>query len=63
MKITFYGHASLGIEVVETHFVDPYICKSKAAHINIDDLQANYILTHAHGDHILDVGHSEKNKQ
>lgn len=58
MKITFYGHASLGIEVAGKHIlVDPYISANpKAAHIDINTLQADFILlTHAHGDHILDV--------
>lgn len=58
MKITFYGHASLGIEIGGKHvIVDPYISpNSKASHINVDALQADYILlTHAHGDHIADV--------
>ena len=58
MKITFYGHASLGIEVNGKHIiVDPYISVNpKANHIDINALQADFILlTHAHGDHILDV--------
>lgn len=58
MKITFYGHASLGIEVGGKHIlVDPYISANpQAAHIDIAALKADYILlTHAHGDHILDV--------
>lgn len=58
MKITFYGHASLGVEVAGKHvLVDPYIsANSKAAHIDIHALKADYILlTHAHQDHILDV--------
>ena len=58
MKITFYGHASLGIEVNNVHIlVDPYISANpKAEHINIEELKADYILlTHAHQDHILDV--------
>ncbi|MBD0824539.1 MULTISPECIES: metal-dependent hydrolase [Aestuariibaculum] len=58
MKITFYGHASLGIEVNDVHIlVDPFIsANEKASHINIDELKADYILvTHAHQDHILDV--------
>ncbi|MFV8376127.1 metal-dependent hydrolase [Flavobacterium sp. LB1P71] len=58
MKITFYGHASLGIEVGGKHIiVDPFISANpKASHIDIDTLKADYILiTHAHGDHILDV--------
>ena len=58
MKITFYGHASLGIEVSGKHIlVDPYISANpQANHIGINTLKADFILlTHAHGDHILDV--------
>ncbi|KQB42311.1 MULTISPECIES: metal-dependent hydrolase [Flavobacterium] len=58
MKITFYGHASLGIEVGGKHIiVDPFITGNpKAAAIDINTLKADYILlTHAHGDHVLDV--------
>lgn len=58
MKITFYGHSSLGIEIGGKYIiVDPYISANpNAAHINIDAIQADYIfLTHAHGDHVLDV--------
>lgn len=58
MKITYYGHASLGIEVNGKFLVvDPFITENElASHININDIKADYILiTHAHGDHILDV--------
>ncbi|MCL4124021.1 UNVERIFIED_CONTAM: hypothetical protein GTU68_042570 [Idotea baltica] len=58
MKITFYGHASLGIQIEDIHIlVDPFISGNpKASHISIESLQADYILlTHAHQDHILDV--------
>jgi L-ascorbate metabolism protein UlaG (beta-lactamase superfamily) len=58
MKITFYGHSCIGIEVSGKHIlVDPYITANpKAAHIDINALKADYILiTHAHQDHILDV--------
>jgi len=64
MKITFYGHASLGIETNGKNIiVDPYITANElAGHININDLKADYILlTHAHGDHILDVEAIAKN--
>jgi len=64
MKITFYGHASLGIETNGKYIiVDPYITANElAAHINIADLKADYILlTHAHGDHVLDVEEIAKN--
>ncbi|MDN6310829.1 MAG: metal-dependent hydrolase [Psychroflexus sp.] len=58
MKITFYGHASLGLQMQDVHLlVDPFITgNEKASHIDIDALKADYILlTHAHEDHILDV--------
>lgn len=58
MKITFYGHASLGIEISGKNIlVDPYISANpKASAVDIDQLNADYILvTHAHGDHTLDV--------
>ncbi len=58
MKITFFGHSSLGIEVNGKHIlVDPFISGNpKASHIDIHSLKADFILlTHAHQDHILDV--------
>ncbi len=64
MKITFYGHASLGIEINGIHIlVDPFITENdKAADIDILQLKADYILiTHAHHDHVLDVEAIAKN--
>lgn len=64
MKITFYGHSSLGIEVAGKHIVvDPFITgNEKAAHIDILAIKADYILiTHAHFDHVLDVEAIAKN--
>ncbi len=58
MKITYYGHSSLLIEVNGIYIlVDPFITPNpKASHINIESLKADFILlTHAHGDHIADV--------
>ena len=58
MKITFYGHASIGIQIKDIHvLVDPFITgNDNAKHIDINNLKADYILvTHAHQDHILDV--------
>jgi L-ascorbate metabolism protein UlaG (beta-lactamase superfamily) len=58
MKITFYGHASLGITISEINIiVDPFISANpKASHIDVNSLVADYILiTHAHQDHVLDV--------
>lgn len=58
MKITFYGHACLGIQIKDIHIlVDPFITgNEKASEVNISNLKADYILvTHAHQDHTLDV--------
>ncbi len=58
MKITYYGHACIGIEVSEKFIiVDPFISANPlAAHIDINTIKADYILlTHAHQDHTLDV--------
>ena len=58
MKIIFYGHASLGIQIKDIYIlVDPFItANEKASAIDISTLKADYILvTHAHQDHILDV--------
>lgn len=58
MKITYYGHASLSIEVNGVFIlVDPFItANAKASHVDINSIKADYILlTHAHQDHILDV--------
>ena len=58
MKITFYGHASLGIQINDVNIlVDPFISANpKASDIDINSLEADYILiTHAHQDHIIDV--------
>lgn len=64
MKITFYGHSCIGIEVSGKHIlVDPFISANpKASHIDILALKADYILlTHAHQDHTLDVEAIAKN--
>ena len=58
MKITFYGHASLGLKIKDINIlIDPFISANpKANNIDVNALKADYIfLTHAHQDHILDV--------
>lgn len=58
MKITFYGHACIGIEINQYFIlVDPFISANpKASHIDLESIKADYILlTHAHQDHILDA--------
>lgn len=64
MKITYLGHASLAIEIGQTHIiVDPFISPNELAKdIDVNSLQADYILiTHAHEDHIADVEAIAKN--
>ncbi|RRA96294.1 metal-dependent hydrolase [Paenimyroides viscosum] len=64
MNITYLGHASLAIEINGTNIiVDPFISANELAkHIDVNSLKADYILiTHAHGDHILDVETIAKN--
>lgn len=64
MKITFYGHACIGIEVSGKHIlVDPFISANpKASHININELKPDFLLiTHAHQDHTLDVEYIMQN--
>lgn len=64
MKITYFGHASLGIEINNINIiVDPFISANPlAAAIDVNSLKADFILiTHAHGDHILDVEAIAKN--
>ncbi len=59
MKITFYGHNSLHIEVSGKHIiVDPFITGNPLSKdkVDINSLKADYILlTHAHQDHVLDA--------
>lgn len=59
MKITFYGHNSLHIQIKDTMIlVDPFISGNPLVNgsIDINSLKADYILvTHAHQDHTLDV--------
>ena len=57
MKLTFYGHACFSVEVNnKTLMFDPFISPNELAkHINIADIEADYILlTHGHSDHIAD---------
>lgn len=65
MKITFYGQNSLAIEAGGKNIlVDPFISGNPLSKdkVNINDLKADYILlTHAHGDHVLDAEAIAKN--
>ncbi len=59
MKITYYGHSTISIEVKGIHLlVDPFITGNDKVKdkVDVDALKADYILlTHAHQDHTLDA--------
>ena len=65
MKITYYGHNSLLIEILGNYImVDPFITGNPLYKDKLDvkSLKADYILlTHAHQDHTLDVETIAKN--
>ena len=56
-KITFFGHATIGIETGKFHLiVDPYFKRNAAATTKSDEVKADYLLiTHGHGDHLGDA--------
>ncbi len=57
IKITWFSHATLGLEVDGYHLlVDPYFTGNPAATTTADQVNADYILvTHGHFDHVTDV--------
>jgi len=57
IKITWYGHASLGLLIGETKIlVDPYFTGNPAASTTSESVSADYILiTHGHFDHVGDA--------
>lgn len=56
-KLTWYGHAALGLETGGYHvLVDPYFTDNPTASTTADRVQADYILvSHGHGDHLGDA--------
>jgi len=55
-KLTWYGHAALGLET-DGHklVVDPFLAGNPAASISPDEVEANFILiSHGHADHLGD---------
>lgn len=58
MKFTYYGQSCFGVNCNGKNLLfDPFITPNpKASHININQIDADYILvSHGHGDHIADV--------
>ncbi|MDF1696381.1 MAG: metal-dependent hydrolase [Saprospiraceae bacterium] len=58
MKITYYGHSTLLIELNGKNIlVDPFISGNPlASEVDIDAIKCDYIfITHGHQDHVLDV--------
>ena len=57
-KMTWYGHAALGLETGGHHvLVDPFLSDNPAASISPDRVPAEFILiSHGHGDHVGDAG-------
>lgn len=56
-KLTWYGHAALGLETGGYHvLVDPFLSHNPAASILPDRVPAEFILiSHGHGDHVGDA--------
>lgn len=58
MKLTFYGHATLALEIEgKKILVDPFFSGNPLAKdVNINSIEADYIfVTHGHGDHTSDL--------
>jgi L-ascorbate metabolism protein UlaG (beta-lactamase superfamily) len=57
MKLTWYGHATMGLEVGKYRLlVDPYLTDNPAATIKPASVQADFILiSHGHSDHVSDA--------
>lgn len=56
-KLTWYGHATLGLETGGYKLlIDPYFSGNPSAPVRADQVKADFILvTHGHGDHIGDT--------
>jgi L-ascorbate metabolism protein UlaG (beta-lactamase superfamily) len=57
IKLTWYGHATLGMKVGEHQLlIDPFFTGNPAASTTADKVQADFILvSHGHGDHVGDA--------
>lgn len=56
-KLTWYGHAALGVDVGgKKLLVDPFLTDNPAAAVKPDEVEADYILiSHGHNDHVGDA--------
>lgn len=56
-KLTWYGHAAMGIETGGYHIlIDPFLSHNPAASISAEVVPADFILiSHGHGDHVGDA--------
>jgi L-ascorbate metabolism protein UlaG (beta-lactamase superfamily) len=57
IKLTWYGHAAMGLEVGKYKLlVDPFLSDNPAAAIKPENVQADFILiSHGHSDHVGDA--------
>ncbi|MCB0402431.1 MAG: metal-dependent hydrolase [Flavobacteriales bacterium] len=58
MNFTFYGHACFSVRTEgKTLLFDPFITPNEqAAHVNVDQIVADYVLiSHGHEDHVADA--------
>jgi len=57
VKLTWFGHAALGLEIDGQHvLVDPFLSDNPAADADPQQVQADFILiTHGHNDHVGDT--------
>ena len=57
VKFTWFGHATLGLEIGSYKVVvDPYFADNPAASISADQVEADFILlSHGHFDHVTDL--------
>jgi L-ascorbate metabolism protein UlaG (beta-lactamase superfamily) len=57
VKVTWFGHASIGLQVGDQSIlIDPYLKDNPAASVDPSELEADYILvSHGHSDHVGDT--------
>ena len=58
IKITWYGHATIGVETSDGYkiLIDPFFTGNPAASTTADKVEADFIVvSHGHGDHVGDA--------